>query len=100
MPTTVIDMLAGLNVAEAVFLALMLFGSGAAVLLLLVDVALADFVPRRLLVSRPVVRLLVEVVRAKGSVRIARDRTRRVLVAWLMALALHLETTAPKDGTR
>lgn len=107
MPTEVIDMLAGLTVERAVFLALMLFGTPAAVVLY---VANSDL------------DLRTPVVRAAGSVHQAavhaghdvnrwlalalahaaqlRDRARLILIAGLLLAVAYLDTTSNNGGSR
>lgn len=75
MPTSVIDLLAGLSVAEAVFLALMLFGSAACVWLLLVDVRVAP--------DSPVGRAVASV--RQTAVHAGHDLSRWAATAWLYA---------------
>lgn len=95
MPSEVIDALAGLNVAEAVFLAIGLFGSGATVIILLAGV---DH-----LCPKPVHQAVVHaghdatraycllVLRSKQ----ARDRARIALVAGLLIAAARLDSSSP-----
>lgn len=110
MPTEVIDLLAGLSVERAVFLALMLFGTPAAIVLYVANTDLD---------------LRTPVVRAAGTAHQAavhaghdlnraiclltlhtaqvRDRARIALVTALLLAVAHLDPTSPiskKGGTR
>lgn len=84
MPTDVIDALAGLNVAEAVFLAAGLFGVS-----LVPFFALVDFDPRALVESGRLDWLLIAIPAVKDAVR--------GLVLDAAALLILL-TTSPKEA--
>ena len=91
MPTEVIDLLAHMNLAQAVFLALMLFGSAAAVWLIAIDYEqLVDRVRRSAAFELAALRWFQ-----------ARDRARLALVAALLIAVAHLDTSSPisKKGT-
>jgi len=82
MPNEVIDMLAGLSVERAVFLALMVCGASVVPFFLLVNVE--RFVPQRLRDAR-----LPE--RATEIVRTAVDHGRDRAVTVLLAIVRHLD---------
>ncbi|MFC8515542.1 hypothetical protein [Streptomyces sp. NPDC057257] len=91
MPNEVIDALAGLNVERAIFLALALFGSSAAVLLL----ALSEgpLLPEHWVPER---------VRKSAAYELAalrwfqfRDRARLALVAALLICVARLDSSSP-----
>ena len=91
MPTEVIDALAGLSVEQAVALAIATFSASLVPFFLLVDVQ--QFVPQRVRDAHLAERAALHALQA-------RDRARRGLVAALLAVLTHLDTTssAPKKG--
>lgn len=89
MPTEVIDALAGLNVAEAVAVALVLFVPGATAIACL---ARADH-----LIPEPVERALARLV--EQALRIS-DLAWIALIDALLWTAAHLNTTPRNGGTR
>ena len=85
MPTEVIDALADLSVERAIFLALMLFGSSAAVWLIAIDYEqLVDRVRRSAAFELAALRWFQ-----------ARDWARLALVAFLLIAVAHLDTSSP-----
>lgn len=86
MPTSVVNTLADMSLADAVFLAVALFVAGGSVCLLLIDAK--RLVPKSL---RPLVK------RSGVRVALAAARARLAVVAWLLR-RLDSSTPAPQKG--
>ncbi|MEV7140707.1 hypothetical protein [Streptomyces tauricus] len=92
MPSWLVDALADMNVPGAIFLAVWLFGSGACLLLIAIEVR--HFVPARLRRRLPVqVRITgLRIARATGRARV-------VVIAWFLApVGTPISSSAPKKG--